>query len=183
MTRIRLRVLCALAAVAALWAVSLACSPQPIGETELVASLESFDLAVKDRPRESLRALLREQAARFKGRLVTVSSATVASPYLRENTSNIYFGATYDSRDHVFLSEIDPDLHEALKNHKLWVSIVKSYPSRQLSYELPVDQSVFEALRPGQHVEFSCRIAALIRGKSVYCCPDHIRVTTLGAGP
>ena len=176
MTRTGLRALSAMAAVAALAAGHSACSPRPIGEKELVASLESFDLAVRDQPRESLKVLLREQAARFKGRLITVSFATVASPYLREDTSNIYFGVTYDARDHVFLSELDPDLHEALKNHRLWVSIVKSYPSRQLSYELPVDHSVFEALRPGQHVGFSCRIAALIRGKSVYCCPDGIRV-------
>jgi hypothetical protein len=80
----------------------------------------------------------------------------------------------YDQNDHLFLSDIDPPLHELLENHRHWVSVVKTYPSRQLSYELPVDEHAFERLEKGREVTFSCRIAALIRGKSVYCIPVEL---------
>ena len=52
--------------------------------------------------------------------------------------------------------------------------MVKTYPSRQMSFELPVDGQKFERLQKGTQIAFSCRIAALIRGKSVYCAPTDI---------
>jgi len=57
------------------------------------------------------------------------------------------------------------------------VSVVRTYPSKQLAYELPIDEPSFERLEQGQEVDFSCRIAALIRGKSVYCRPVELRTT------
>lgn len=149
----------------------MACAPAAMDDRELLAAIEEFEDAVRDQPRDVVQRLLREQAARFKRSVVSVESAVVASPYVRENESNIYFGAGYNPEDHLFLSEIDPPLHEALKNHRHWVSVVKTYPSRQLSYELPVDETTYSRMRQGQEVAFSCRIAALIRGKSVYCLP------------
>ena len=55
--------------------------------------------------------------------------------------------------------------------------MVKTYPSKQLAYELPIDEPSFERLEQGREVNFSCRIAALIRGKSVYCRPVELSVT------
>ena len=145
-----------------------------MSDLDLVAHLEEFERAVQGQPRDTVRSLLRAQADEFLGQRVSVKSAVVASTYTRDNTSNIYFGVGYDPDDHIFLSELDPSLHEALEHHRFWVSVVKTYPSRQLSYELPVDEPTFERLERGVEVAFSCRIAALIRGKSVYCAPAGI---------
>jgi hypothetical protein len=152
-----------------------ACGRAPIHDVELLQAIEGFEAAITGKPRGVVQQLLRDQAATFKGRVVTVRSATVASTYVRENTSNIYFGVNYDENDHLFLSEIDPPLHEMLAHHRYWVSVVASYPSRQLSYELPIDRETFENLEQGQEVSISCRIAALIRGRSVYCVPVELR--------
>lgn len=157
----------AVVAAAAFWA----CTPAPIGDLELVAHIEEFEDAIAGQPPDIVRQLMLEQVAIFKGRLVEVSSAVVASTYTRENPSHIYFGVNYEVEDHLFLSEIDPPLHEMLVNHRHWVSVAASYPTRQLSYELPIDQDTFARLERGQALSFTCRIAALIRGKSVYCVP------------
>ena len=108
-----------------------------------------------------------------------MSDARVASTYTRENQSYIYFGYDYDPNDHLFLSEIDPALHESLTHHRLWASVAKTTSSRQVSYELPVDRGTFELLENGMRISFSCRIAALIRGRSVYCAPDELEIVTL----
>jgi hypothetical protein len=176
MTRNHLIRLSGIAALAAVATSPIACSQNPIDDTDLVASLESFQLAVDGQPRDIIKTLVREQATEFKDRQLRVSSAVVASTYVRDNTSNIYFGVTYDPQDHLYLRDIDPALHAMLAHHRLWVSIVKTYPSRQISYELPVDRPIFESLVSGQEVDFSCTIAALIRGKSVYCRPDQTKI-------
>lgn len=147
------------------------CSPAPMNDLELLAGIEEFELAIHGQPRETVQQLLRVHARTFKGRVVNVQSAVVASRYTRENSSEIYFGVNYDQNDHLFLSDIDPRLHEFLENHHRWVSVVKTYPTRQLSYELPINEQTFEQLEGGQVATFSCRVAALIRGKSVYCIP------------
>ena len=153
-----------------------ACSPAPLDDAELLAGIEEFERAVQNQPRETVQKLLRAHAGRFRGRVVTVESAVIASPYTRENPSNIYFGVSYDLNDHLYLSVIDPPLHDELEHHRHWVSVVKTYPTRQLSYELPIDVHTFERLDHGQEVTFSCRIAALIRGKSVYCVPVELTI-------
>lgn len=147
-----------------------------MNDLELLAGIEEFETSIVGQPREVVQELLREQASTFKGRVVNVPLAVVASTYVRDNLSKIYFGANYDEDDHLFLSVIDPPLHEMLENHRHWVSIAATYPSRQLSFELPIDQETFESLEQGQEVSFSCRIAALIRGKSVYCVPEVLSV-------
>lgn len=149
---------------------------KPIGDVELLTSIEEFERAIDGQPRETKIRLLRQLAGDFKGRTVKVMDATVASRYTRENTSMIYFGFNYDPNDHLFLSEIDPALHEQLANRRLWMSVTKTYPSRQLSFELPVGQETFDRADRGTAIEFSCRIAALIRGKSVYCVPTKISI-------
>ena len=153
-----------------------ACSRAPMSDLELLAGIDEFELAVDGQPRETVQQLLRVHASTFKGLVVNVPSAVIASRYTRENPSNIYFGTNYDQNDHLFLSEIDPPLHEFLETHHHWVSVVKTYPTRQLSYELPIDEQTFERLEHGQEVTFSCRIAALIRGKSVYCIPIEMNI-------
>ena len=155
-----------------------ACGPAPLDDLELVAEIEAFEAAIAGQPREVVQRLLRDQTSTFKGRLVTVSSAIVSSTYFRDNRSNIYFGTNYDESDHLFLSEIDPPLHDALKDHRHWVSVAATHPTRQLSFEMPIDQPTFDRLERGQEVAFSCTIAAMIRGKSVYCVP-----VVLDAGP
>jgi len=156
--------------------VLASCGRGSMSDLELLQEIESFEEATTGKPREVVQELLREQAATFRGRVVIVRSASVASTYVRENTSYIYFGVNYDDNDHLYLSEIDPPLHEMLAHHPFWVSMVASYPSRQLSYELPIDRETFEHLEQGRRVSFSCRIAALIRGKSVYCVPVELNV-------
>lgn len=47
---------------------------------------------------------------------------------------------------------------------------------RDVVQEILRDQATFERLAPGNEVSFSCRIAALIRGKSVYCVPEVLSV-------
>lgn len=153
------------------------CSPAPMSDLELLAGIEEFELAIDGQPRETVQQLLRVHASTFKGQVVNVPSAVIASRYTRENPSKIYFGTNYDQNDHLFLSEIDPPLHEFLENHHHWVSVVKTFPTRQLSYELPIDEHTFERLEHGQEVTFSCRIAALIRGKSVYCIPIEMNIS------
>jgi hypothetical protein len=147
------------------------CVPAPFDDTDLVHEIEAFERSIDELPRADVQGLLRRHAERNLGRTVRVSSATVASTYVRDNRSRIYFGTNYDESDHLFLSDLDSELHRVIEDHRHWVSIVKTYPSRQLSYELPLDEATFRALEPGQSVTVSCRIAALIRGKSVYCVP------------
>ncbi len=154
-----------------------ACSPAPMSDLELVKGIEDFELAMDDQSREIVQELLRAYASTFKGQVVNVQSAVIASRYTRENPSKIYFGVNYNLNDYVFLSEIDPPLHDFLENHQHWVSVVATYPTRQLSYELPIDEHTFEQLEGGQVVTFSCRIAALIRGKSVYCVPIEFNIS------
>jgi hypothetical protein len=102
------------------------CSPSPLDELELLAGIEDFDRAIQGQPRESVQQLLREHARTYKGRVVEVRSAVIASPYIRENPSHVYFGVNYDQNDHLFLSDIDPALHELLVEHSDWVSVVKT---------------------------------------------------------
>lgn len=154
-----------------------ACSPAPMSDLELLVGIEEFELAIDGQPREVVQQLLRDHARTFKGQVVNVHSAVIASRYTRENPSNVYFGVNYDENDHLFLGEIDPPLHDFLENHHHWVSVVATYPTRQLSYELPIDEHTFEQLEGGQVVTFSCRIAALIRGKSVYCVPIEFNIS------
>jgi hypothetical protein len=167
MTRVRFG-----AVIAAVFAVSLTLgvfSPSPLNDSALLESIEEFERALDGQPREVIQQSLREQAEAFKGRAVTVRSATVASTYIRENASRVYFGFNYEPGDHLYLSEIDPSLDERLANHRHWVSVVKTSPSRQVSFELPVSEQDFGRLDEGTEISFTCRIAALIRGRSVYC--------------
>ena len=154
-----------------------ACSPAPMSDLELLAGIEEFEHSIDGQPRDTVQQLLSDYARTFKGQVVNVQSAVIASRYTREKPSTIYFGVNYDQNDHLFLSEIDPPLHDFLENHQHWVSVVTTYPSRQLSYELPIDEETFERLENGQEVTFSCRIAALIRGKSVYCVPIEFNIS------
>ena len=151
-----------------------ACSPRPMDEFELLAGIEDFEAATCGQSRETVQRLLRDHANAFEGQMVVVRSAVVASTYTRDNPSNLYFGVNYDENDHLWLSEIDPALHKLVYDHHYWVSVVKTYSSRQLSYELPIDEHTFEQLERGRKITFSCTIAALIRGKSVYCAPNAI---------
>ncbi len=165
---------------AVLWVASAAClaacSPGSMDDLELLSGIEAFERSIQGKPRDTVQELLRAQARAYRRRVVTVRSAVVASPYIRDNPSRVYFGVNHDPNDHLYLSDIDPPLHALLANHRHWVSVVKTYPSRQLSYELPVDETTFERLEQGREVAFSCRVAALIRGKSVYCVPIEMKI-------
>lgn len=142
-----------------------------MNDLELLAEIEEFEASIVGQRRDAVQRKLRDLATTVKGRIVNVQSGVVASTYARDNQSNVYFGVNYDENDHLYLSQIDPQLHEVLKDHRHWVSIAVTSPSRQLSFELPIDQDAFDRLNRGQELSFSCRIAALIRGKSVYCFP------------
>jgi hypothetical protein len=143
-------------------------------DLELLAHIEEFELAIQGQSRDTVQSMLRTHAQEFWGQQISVRSAVVASTYTRDNTSNVYFGTNYDRNDHLFLSELDPSLHQSLENHRFWVSVANTYPSRQMSYELPIDELTFKRLEQGTQISFSCRIAALIRGRSVYCAPTDL---------
>ena len=155
----------------------------PVTEAALLSHIERFEREVDGRSGEDLRGLLQNQAEQYGGRRLRVSGATIASTYTRDNESNIYFGVTYDPDDHLYLRQINPSLHESLARHEHWVSVAKTYPSRQLSFELPIDRNTFDRLERGAAVDFTCRIAALIRGRSVYCAPAGLEIIDQPVGP
>ena len=165
-----------LALVGAVIAVIAVSHDSPMTDSELVVYIDGFQLAIQDQAPETVQALLRDQVVRYLGKRVRIDSATVAATYERENTTHLYFGVNYDPGDHLLLSEIDPSLEEFISSHHLWASVTKTYSSRQLSYELPIDRDTFDQLDAGQSVTFSCKIAALIRGKSVYCVPTEFQI-------
>lgn len=146
-----------------------ACGPAPIDDHELLRQVRDFEAQLEDASPRVTRGLLEEFAFGVVHRNVKVSSAVVASTYHRDNITRVYFGTDYDESRHLYLADIDADFQRWFEHHEHWVSIVKTYPDRQVSYELAIDPATFRRLEPGRPVSFVCELAAVIRGKSVYC--------------
>jgi hypothetical protein len=127
--------------------------------------------------------ILKEFANEHSGAELRVIGAIVAATYIRDNPTNLYFGLNYDPNDHIYLSEIAPAQDGFIRPHVYWASVVKTYPDRQLSFELAIDEPAFQRLQPGQVISFTCEIAAVIRGRSVYGIPISIELVDANGHP
>lgn len=155
--------------VLAVVVVSAACGASPIDDDELLRRIRAFEASLDGTSDENRMELLREFADEVLHSELSVSSARVASTYRRDNVTRLYFGTDYDESNHLYLEDIDADFHRLFERHEHWVSIVKTYPDRQVSFELAIDPATYRRLEGGQGVSFVCEIAAVIRGKSAYC--------------
>lgn len=161
--------------VCALVLVTCACAPPPIDDDELLRQIRVYEARLSDAPAEARKEMLREFAGRFLHRELSVSSAVVASTYRRDNVTRVYFGTDYDEANHLYLDDIDAAFQRRFERHEHWVSIVKTYRDRQVSYELAIDPATYRRLQRGRSVSFECELAAVIRGKSVYCWAIAVR--------
>lgn len=162
--------------VCALVVASCACGPAPIDDHELLRQIRASEAKLSDASAEARNEVLREFAGKVLHRDLSVSSAVVASTYRRDNITRVYFGTDYDESNHLYLADIDADFQRWFEHHEYWVSIVKTYPDRQVSYELAIDSTTFRRLQQGWRVAFVCELAAVIRGKSVYCRAIDVRI-------
>ena len=153
---------------------AISCGRQPLEDLVLLQRMDALQESTRGKTREQAREILEEFAREHSGAELSVSGAIVAATYIRDNPTNLYFGLNYNPDDHLYLSEIAPPHDGFIRHHRHWASVVKTYPDRQLSFELAIDESTYRRLRPGEVISFTCKIAAVIRGKSVYCIPKII---------
>jgi len=152
----------------------ISCSRQPLDDLALLQRMDSLQESTQEKERGAAREVLREFAHELSGAGLRVDHAIVAATYTREKPTNLYFGLNYDPDDHIYLTEIAPSHDRLIRHHVHWASVVKTYPDRQLSFELAIDEASYRRLQPGQVISFTGEIAAVIRGKSVYCIPISI---------
>jgi hypothetical protein len=117
-------------------------------------------------------AALETFARRAVRRPIEVSGALVSSVYERgpDWRTRPYFALSYDRETYVYLETIAPDFQADLASHRHWASVGKTVSDRQLMFELAVSEKDFELLEPRCRIDFTCELAAVIRGgKSVYC--------------
>jgi hypothetical protein len=161
--------------VCAVVALSAACAPPPIDDHELLRLVRDLETLLAGTSADTRQDLLRAFANDVLHRDLSVKSAVVASTHRRDNVTRVYFGIDYDESNHLYLGDIDAEFQRRFEHHEHWVSIVKTYPDRQISYELAIDPATYQRLDGGQRVSFICELAAVIRGKSVYCQAVEIR--------
>ena len=103
-------------------------------------------------------------------RHVRVRSATVVAVYERGDdwSTRPFFGFDYVEAHYVRLADLDPEFHRQLKGNRHWASVACTTDDRQLMFELAMDPETHADLRPGQLVSFTCEVAGIIRGKTVY---------------
>ena len=103
-------------------------------------------------------------------RHVRVQSGTVVAGYERGDDWNTrpFFGFDYVEAHYVRLADLDPEFHRQLHGNRYWASVACIPDDRQLMFELAVEAETHAGLRPGQHVSFTCEVAGIIRGKTVY---------------
>jgi hypothetical protein len=166
---------CVARGVCALVVASCACGPPLIDDHELLRQIRASEAKLSDASAAARNELLREFAGKVLHRELSVSSAVVASTYRRDNITRVYFGTDYDESNHLYLADIDAAFQRRFERHEHWVSIVKTYPDRQVSYELAIDPATYRRLQRGRSVSFECELAAVIRGKSVYCWAIAVR--------
>jgi hypothetical protein len=152
---------------------------------DLVAEVTRLEADCRDLKAPDERSCLESFARKAVGRTIDVTGATVVSSYERGHDwhTRPYFALTYDKSSYIYLDQLDPSFQDELASRKPWVSIAYSADGRQLMFELAVDPGDAGGLQPGCRVDFSCKLAAVIRGgRSVYCralsidrleCPEH----------
>lgn len=162
------------AALALIWYLSCQRESQPDAwpVEDLVTELVHLERQTSGKAQGDTDAHLRSFAERALGRRLRVENGRVASVYERgpEWRTRPYFALTYERDSYVYLEDLDPKFQADLADHRFWASISWGAADRQLMFELALSQNDFDKIRPACRVDFSCELAAVIRGgRSVYC--------------
>jgi hypothetical protein len=159
--------------------------PGPWSTGALVEELTSLETECGGKEASKVRRCIEPFARKAVGRTIDVTGGAVVSSYERDDEwhTRPYFALTYDRRSYVYLDEIDPGFQADLASRRSWVSVAHTGSGRQLMFELALEAHDAGSLRPGCRLDFSCTLAAVIRGgRSVYCrarsidrleCPDR----------
>jgi hypothetical protein len=154
---------------------------------ELVAQLLVLEEGAEDVDAVEARRRLEEFAQRAVHASIEVHDAHVVSVYQRGDDwlTRPYFAMSYERESYLYLEEIDPAFQADLAHHPHWLSVAHTTGDRQLMFELAVDRSAFELSRAECRVDFTCELAAVIRGgRSVYCRTLTLEILSCeGDGP
>jgi len=145
--------------------------PRPeMGEHRLMLRIRDFEATLADKNDAQKLTALAGFADEMLHRHVRVRSATVAAVYERGTDwdTRPFFGFDYVEAHYVRLADLDPEFYRQLHRHRHWASVACTIGDRQLMFELAVDPETHAGLRPGQQVSFTCEVAGIIRGKTVY---------------
>lgn len=169
--RVGVRYLCIIAAL--LLSTGIGCvgkSRREIDERALMLRVKGFEAKLAQESDAQKLAALAGFAEEMLHRHVRVRSATVVAVYERGNDWNTrpFFGFDYVEAHYIRLADLDPEFYRQLHGHRYWASIACISDNRQLMYELAVDAETHAGFRPGQNLSFTCEVAGIIRGKTVY---------------
>ena len=145
--------------------------PRPeMDEHGLILRIRDFEAALDEKSDAQKLKALAGFADEMLHRHVRVRSATVAAVYERGTDwdTRPFFGFDYVEAHYVRLADLDPEFYRQLHRHRHWASVASTIDDRQLMFELAVDPETHAGLRPGQQVSFTCEVAGIIRGKTVY---------------
>jgi hypothetical protein len=148
-----------------------------IDDGALALRIRGFEAGLVGRSDPQRLASLAAFAGDMLHRQIRVRSATVAAVYERGDDWNTrpFFGFDYVEAHYVRLVDLDKEFYQQLHGSRYWASVACTSDDRQLMFELAMDGKTHAGLRPGQHVSFTCEVAGIIRGKTIYC-----RLVTLG---
>ena len=141
-----------------------------IDDHALMRRIRAFEAALVEKTDAQKLAALAAFAGDMLHRRVRVRSGTVAAVYERGDDWNTrpFFGFDYVEAHYVRLADLDPEFYRQLHGHRYWASVACISDNRQLMFELAVDPPTHAGLRPGQNISFTCEVAGIIRGKTVY---------------
>jgi hypothetical protein len=151
-------------------------APEPIAEDVLVGKIVAIGELTRDAPDEVVHGRLTRFAEDMTRRRIRVESAVVSKPYVRSSSEEPFFGVDYDPQNFVFLADVAPDRSRRLRRHRHWVSAVRTFEDRVLSFEVAVSRRVYERLERGQTISFEGSVAGVIRGRNVVCIADAVEV-------
>ncbi len=147
----------------------------------LVARIRGFEASLAGKNDAQKSAELAGFAGRMLHSRVRVRSATVVTVYERgaDWDTRPFFGFDYVEANYVRLADLDPEFYRQLHGARYWASVACTFDDRQLMFELAMDARTHAGLRSGQSVSFTCELAGIIRGKTIYS-----RLVTMdGSGP
>ncbi len=142
-----------------------------IDDHELMARIRGFEAALAGKTDAQKSAELAVIAGRMLHSRVRVRSASVVTVYERGTDwdTRPFFGFDYVEAHYVRLVNLDPEFYRELHGTRCWASVACTFDDRQLMFELAMDPRTHAGLRSGQPVSFTCEVAGIIRGKTVYC--------------
>lgn len=145
--------------------------PRPeIDEHALMRRIRDFEAELAQKNASQKQAALAGLADDMLHRHVRVLSATVVAVYERGGDwdTRPFFGFDYVEAHYLHLIDLDPEFHQQLHGMRYWASVACTSGDRQLMFELAMNSETHAGLRPGQDVSFTCEVAGIIRGKTVY---------------